>query len=282
MQTLTHYHTKLRDKGISKIIAGRFAWYKLRFQMDNWFVGRLVEWSGNRINLNGVTLSVENPLVSTRHKGSMYFGIYKSAERELSAKFIDRSLPTVEIGGSIGGVSCTVSKLLDDPTKLVVVECNPVLLPTLEINRELNHCSFEIEPLALAYDSEIVSFTIDNHFMTGRLDTGNGRKVTVRTTSLKSILDKYNFETINLISDCEGAEIDLVTNEANILRDRVKWLILETHEMYVGAAPVAKMLSDLRQLGFEVVEQQQETVLALRNMSFNTSQYIKSFPPVAR
>ena len=62
---------------------------------------------------------------------------------------------------------------------------------------------------------------------------------------------------------------DLVTNEADILRDRVKWLILETHEMYVGAAPVAKMLSDLRYLGFEVVEEQQGTVLALRNKGFD-------------
>jgi FkbM family methyltransferase len=154
-----------------------------------------------------------------------------------------------------------------DPTAFVVIECNPILLPTLKSNRDRNGCQFEIEPVAIAYGGETVSFTIDGHFMMGRLQEGAGQRVTVKATTMKSILDRKAFKKINLISDCEGAEIDLVLNEPDVLRERVKWLVIETHEMHVGAAAVKKMLDALSQLGFVVRDQARETVLALENLS---------------
>lgn len=265
MQSLAQYRSKLQERGILGIIGGRLAWYKLRFQMDNWYIGRLIELFGNRIRLNGVILDVNNPLVLTMYKSSMYFGIYEIAERELAARFINRSLPTVEIGGSIGGVSCTVSRLLDDPSAFVVLECNPLLLTTLQRNRDLNHCTFKIEPVALAYGSESISFTIDAHFMMGRLKAGEGQMVSVPTTTLRSVLDKNGFGIINLISDCEGAEFDLVMHEGDLLRSQVKWFIVETHEPQIGRASVEAMLAELSRLGFVIRSRERSIVLALEN-----------------
>src|SRR5580704_15131065 len=109
MKTIAHYRQKLNERGLRDLIAGRLSWYKSRFQMDNWYVGRMVELLGNKVTIQGARLCVDNPLVTTRHKGSMFFNIYENAERELASKYLDRSLPTVEIGGSIGGVSCVVN-----------------------------------------------------------------------------------------------------------------------------------------------------------------------------
>ena len=49
---LASYRRKLHEKRLRQIVTGRLRWYKLRFQMDNWFVGRLVELFGNRVKAN--------------------------------------------------------------------------------------------------------------------------------------------------------------------------------------------------------------------------------------
>jgi FkbM family methyltransferase len=264
MQSISHYRQKLIERGLVEILVGRLRWYKLRFQMDNWYVGRFVELTGDRIKLQNVTIAVDNPLVSTRHKGSIYFGIYEIAERELSSEYIDRSLPTVEIGASIGGVACVVNRQLEYPSRHVVLECNPILLPTLEKNRKINGAAFTIEPCAIGYGAETISFTISDHFMMGGTQVADGKKVTVQSSSLERILTKYQFKTINLISDCEGAEADLIDHEPDIMRDHVKWFIVETHEMNIGQARFKKMMLDLDRLGF-VVEAARDAVVAFKN-----------------
>ena len=264
MRSLAHYKAKLVEKGLSGLIRDRYRWYKFAFQMDNWFFGRLVELLGNRVRIQGVRLYVDNPLVTTRHKGSLFFGIYENAERELVKRYLDKSLPTVELGGSIGGIACMVGKMLLDPTRHVVLECNPMLIPTLKKNRDVNGCKFEIEPLAIAYGRHSVSFTVTDHFMLGGVgNPANGQMVDVPTTSLRQILDKHRFDRINLISDCEGAEINLVEHEADLLCNRVDRLIVEIHELVPGT--IDRTIAKICKLGFVVKARLRGGVLAFEN-----------------
>ena len=53
-------------------------------QINNWWIGRYIELTGNIVYLDGVELTVKNPLVTTRHKSTIYFGIYEVGERELT------------------------------------------------------------------------------------------------------------------------------------------------------------------------------------------------------
>jgi FkbM family methyltransferase len=250
---LGHYRRKLREKGIAEIIAGRLRWYRQSFQMDNWWVGRMVELSGNIVTVDGVRLSLDNPLIKTRHKSSIYFGIYEVGERALAKRFVDPDLPMIEIGGSIGGVACLTNRMLKNPAAHVVVECNPLVLPTLEKNRALNGCQFTIEPRALAYGADKISFNIaPEHFMMGHLGGDDGEKVTVGTVTLAEIVRTHKFDVINLISDSEGAEVDMVAKEADLLRDRVKTLILETHAAARGEEAIARMIFTLEDIGFQI------------------------------
>ena len=215
--------------------------------------------------MGGVTLSVDNPSIHTTHKSSIYFGYYEMGERELTRRYIDRSLPTIEIGGSIGGVACTTNKLLIIPSAHVVVECNPTILPTLERNRALNGCKFSIEPCALACGSTKVSFTVvrDGWMVSGLHAEATGELVTdlitVPAITLAAILQKYRFDTINLISDSEGAEVDMVEHEADLLRRHVKWLVMVTHALQRGADAIERMFATLRTIGFGIREQDGHT-----------------------
>lgn len=262
---LSHYRQRLAEKGLSGVIASRLRWYKQSFQMDNWLVGKLVELFGNTITVQGVRLSVDNPLITPRYKSSLYFGIYEIYERKFTTRYIDRSLPTIELGGSIGGVACITNRLLENPKRHVVVECSPIILPTLKKNRERNACQFTIEEAALAYGAEQVKFSV-NDFMCGRIDPAGKRQVTVAATTLGKLLDKHGFDVINLISDCEGTEVEMLENEREVFRNRVKHLVMETHRSERGDVAIEKTLSALGALGFEIQDQDEKaTVFAMVN-----------------
>ena len=263
---LRRWRRKLHEKGLRRSHHGRLQWYWLEFRMDNWFIGRLVELGGNRRqDLTASNLSVDNPLISTRHKSTLYFGIYETAEIELSRRYLDPERPTIELGGSIGVVACVTNKMLKKPSGHVVVEANPVLLPLLEENRRRNHCEFTIEAVAIGYGADTIEFTVQDHFLFGRLESQGGRRVQVPTASLGGLMDKHGFETINLLCDIEGAEVASVEHEAGLLRRRVCNLIMETNEEYLGHGPIARMLDRLQELGFELRERSRETVVALTN-----------------
>lgn len=264
-KSLAHYRNRLREKELKTLIADRWRWYKTSFQMDNWAIGRAIELTGNVVTLDGIKLRLDNPLVSTRHKSSIFFGIYEIGERDFVKRFIDRTLPTIEIGGSLGGVACITNKLLADPYRHVVVECNPVMLPTLTDNRNLNQCKFFIEQCAVAYGSDSVNFSISDHFMLGGIHA-DGRRITVPATTLADLMSKHEFKAINLITDSEGAEVEIVENELDLLRQRVAWIIMEAHEKERGTETIAKMFSSLESAGFEIVARDPEKlVLAFRN-----------------
>lgn len=266
-QTLAHYRAKLRDRGFIDLLVSRLRWYKLRFQLDNWMIGRLVELFGNRVTIDGILLDIDNPLISTPQKSTLYFGIYEIGERELTKRFIDRRLPTVEIGGSIGCVACLTNRMLSDPHAHVVVECNPILVPTLALNRRLNGCHFMIDESAIAYDGDTARFFISDHFLFGSLAATGTERISIGATTLAAILKQHQFGLINLIIDAEGAEVEIVENEHDVLRYCVKCLILETHEELRGTAVIQRTLSTLASIGFETVsrDDDKQTVLALRN-----------------
>jgi hypothetical protein len=87
----------------------------------------------------------------------------------------------------------------------------------------------------------------------------------VPAVSVRGLADARQFACLNLIVDIEGSELDLVEHEADFLRDRVHWIIMETHPKIVGEARTRLMLQRLEESGFEVVECMRQ-VLALRNM----------------
>jgi hypothetical protein len=74
-----------------------------------------------------------------------------------------RDLPVIELGGALGVVACVTNKLLAQPSAHVVVEANPLAIPPLTVNKEANHCAFEIVNRAIAYGVDSVTFnpTVD-------------------------------------------------------------------------------------------------------------------------
>jgi FkbM family methyltransferase len=260
---LSRWARKLRDIGPLTLLKRRLAWYKRRFQKENWLVGRYVELSGNKVTIRGQRFFVDNPLIETRRKSWMYFGIYELSELDFVERYIDRADAVIEVGGSIGVVSCAVNRKLADPTQHIVVEANPGLIETLKKNRELNQCQFRIECAAVAYGTENVQFQQAENFLGGSVARKDGKSIVVKTTTLKRLVAEMGSSPVSLVCDIEGAELELVRNELAVLRDCIVRIVMETHPGKVGQEANGAMLRTLQDAGFDLLEVSRNVVALL-------------------
>jgi len=226
--TLNHWWSKIRSDGPKQILIRRWFRYKQYWKKNNYVFGRIVELMGNRVNIGTLTISVDNPQISTHEKSIFFFGEWEQHERDAIDLYLRSDLPVVELGGCLGVVSCHINKKLERPEQHVVVEANPGILPTLEKNRELNNCKFSVRHAALGYESSNVVLHLakigDNSLVPISDNT-----VEVPAVSLKTVLQDTGFETISLVMDIEGAEVDLLEREIDVLKKSVATLIFEIH-----------------------------------------------------
>jgi hypothetical protein len=117
---------------------------------------------------------------------------------------------------------------------------------------------------ALAYGADSCKFYPHADFVSGGLTYGQSAAVTVPTFSLGRLLARRAIDRCTLICDIEGGEIDLVSNEADILAAHACRLILELHPTVVGTAAVRSLLASLGCLGF-VREHRSGDVYVFRN-----------------
>jgi FkbM family methyltransferase len=198
--------------------------------------------------------------------------VFESHERNGIRKFLDRSLPVVELGGCIGVVACMTNRLLKEPARHVVVEANPELAPLLEANRNRNNCKFTTLQRAVGYDSDVVDLNIDDSNPLGSSAlTSGGRTLRVATITLKEILRHFRFDRFTLICDIEGMEGELVRHESDILAKHVALIVIEVHRKLLGNNPVQEMLARLESIGFDTVSNTWDTyVLKNRRLAAST------------
>jgi len=236
-------------------------WWREGTSLD---IGKLVGRPAPVARLDGCQFVLDTPEVSDGLRYLLLSGKHEAAERLLAKRWVDPNLPLVELGASIGVVACTTNRALSDPSRHVVVEASPKLIALLHRNRVLNRCEFTVRHRAVAYGSAVAEFHIAAEAISSSMHQHTGEPVAVPTTTLLSVLDERSFDVCTVICDIEGAEIDLVEQEASVLAARVAMLIVEVHPRLVGDAPIARVRDRLREAGFEEVDRAWDTI-ALRN-----------------
>lgn len=230
-----------------------FLFAKTGWFRDSWILGRLVEILGNTVSVDGCHFNVSSPIIQTVRKSRFVLGRYERKERRAVHDFLDRSLPVIELGACIGVVSCITNKILQNPKNHVVVEANPDLIPLLTENRGLNKCSFTILNKASGYSSKETLFYQNEIFLSGSLQRETTKAIFVPTITLEEIFTNYNFDYANLICDIEGGEIDLISNEIDILSKKVFKIIVEVHPSVVGEEAINIACQKLVTSGFRKI-----------------------------
>jgi FkbM family methyltransferase len=239
--------------------------YASRFQVNNPVIGRVVELFGNRVRMDGMIFSVDCPRISTGYKSTLAFGLHEMEERALIKRWLPNDLPVLEFGGGLGVVSCLVNRKLANPSRHVVVEADPGMIPVLERNRNINGLSFTVINKAIAYDCDHTDLNIDAEFIGTSIGGASvGKTIKVGTTSVSSLMAEMNFATAGIVCDIEGAEAIIIDRDMPTLGDRIRFIMAEMHPKILGEGVVEKLLSDLGALGFTLKEKMGDSVFFAR------------------
>jgi len=209
------------------------------------------------MRLDHCNFRLDSPVVSPHIRRLFFFNRYERPERRALERFLDPKLPVVELGSAVGVIACLANKKLHDPYRHVAVEANPDLLPLLRENRRLNDCHFTIMHRALAYGSREKTFYRASNYLGSNALKPCGIPIQVQTVILKQILETFGFEICTLICDIEGGESDLIAHELDVIRERVKTLILEVHDWLLAPKVVRTLLLDLEESGFVPVHKEE-------------------------
>jgi len=233
----------LRDRDASEV---------MRLAKQNWrlIAGRVtgVEVDGCRYKIAGFPAEMWRSLVT---------GEYERQERQAIRKYLDPSLPLIEMGGCLGVVSCIANRALNHPRKHIVVEASPAFSSIIRSNATRNSSDFAIVTAAIAYGCDRITFWENPKYpYSSALDPihEGAVEISVPTTTLKNLVQQYGLTRCSLVCDIEGQEYQMIQNELPLIAGLVSWLILETHPRLIGQEKTDEMLSQLSGAGFVTID----------------------------
>jgi FkbM family methyltransferase len=229
-------------------------------------VGRLLSlWYRRDLPYEGLTIGVGSPLIAPATKAALFFRTYEAAEIRFMQKYLPHDADVIELGSSIGVMSCLVKRRIGPGRRLVAVEADPRLAALAQANLARNRCSegTTVEALAISHAGGPIEFAIGERSDSGRLaDTGEGIAIRVPASSLSQLIERHGLKDFALITDIEGAEWEIWRNEPDAMR-AARTIIMETHDSKRG--PYADLIRELAEDGaFELLDRY-GPVIALRN-----------------
>ena len=240
-----------------------------RWHLAAWYAERLGRLLRRPIRIDGATIHL--PATAPPHlAGVLRLHRYEGTERYAAAKFLPRDRPVLELGAGVGAVTSLVNQLLADRTQHWVVEANPHLLTLLDETRRANGAAFQVIHGAIAYDTEIVAFTVDDTVALSRL-ADSGSSVRVPALTFADLQRRTGIRDGSLVADIEGAEVALVEREGELIQKFIRTIILEVHPGLTGAERTAAMHQRLRALGYVDAWDRDDVWVMQRQGSASTS-----------
>lgn len=192
--------------------------------------GRLLGLAfGNRIPHRGARIRVL-PGGDPRLNAYLFWGIYESAEIRYINQFIGAGLDVVELGASIGGVSCAIAPRIGADDKLICVEANPDIIGILRDNLDRNAPGRDVRIFqgAISYaGTGTVEFALGDSTLSSHLGTGAATR-SVPALTLSQLLEREQVGEYALVCDIEGAEAELFNGERTAFAS-CRVIVIELH-----------------------------------------------------
>lgn len=145
-------------------------------------------------------------------------------EQVLADKFILPDDKVLELGGRYGSVSCVINSKLTNRKNQVVIEPDFRVWDSLERNKIVNNCEFNI----------IKGFISDKKMSLTNLDDYSGYGTTsiedelsdIPSYSLNEIKQNFNINFNVIVADCEGCLENFLNENPSVL-DNIRLFIFE-------------------------------------------------------
>lgn len=184
-------------------------------------------------------------------------GKYEREEAELIGRHLPAHVPVIELGGSLGIVSGLIRSRLDAATPHVVLEANPDIIDICRRNAGDDPAVTTVVNGALAYDAPKVRFPVGGNIHANRLGAAeNGRVAEVEAFTLAALWHRLGSPSgFSLVSDVEGAELDIVRREPEVVA-KAGLVVMELHPAAYpqGRQDEAALLTAMDGMGFELLE----------------------------
>ena len=218
----------------------------------NPFYGLMFDLRGGIFRADGCQFVIPKDMSTIGWRGAGFGrGDYENNERDLTKQFVRPEDSVVELGACLGVVSCVTNRLLRDRTRHLVVEANPLLIPWLFRNRELNQSGFLVEHCAVGKPPEVTFYIHSTAIVDGTTQRKSGRGYRLPSRSLRELHDRYGpFNT--LIADIEGGELDVLEGAGDLLKS-YRLAVVEFHPTIIGEDKVARCRQILTDCGLRFV-----------------------------
>ncbi len=213
--------------------------------------GLIFDLKGGRFHADGCTFTVPKDATSLSYRSCFIWGTYELEERELIRQWIKPADQVIELGACLGIVSCVTNRLLKDKSRHVVVEANPLCIPTIYRNRDLNQAGFLIEHCAVIGDSrpEVTFYLHPVYIVGGTAQRPTNRPVRLPAKSLRQ-LERERGPFTALVIDIEGSELEVFEASVDLLK-QYRVVIVELHDWAIGADGVERSRQILRDCGLQ-------------------------------
>lgn len=213
----------------------------------------------DRIPHRGLTIDTSSPVITPEIKAALLLRGYESGEYRFVRKYLPRDCDVIELGGSLGVISCTIRKQIAADRRQFVVEADPRLATALRRNLELNGCAAGVEVIdaAISYDTgDTVSFALGESSVAGRLATNAAGLPTidVPAMTLSALIARHSLTDFCLVSDVEGVEWRFLKNDLDALA-KARIIVMETHDNR-GDGSYQELIAALLATGrFDLIDQ---------------------------
>lgn len=187
---------------------------------------------GGYIPSRGFTVDTNNKHMPPANAASIFWGLYERAEVRFIQKYLRPDLDVVELGSSLGYSSLHIIRAQMKGRKLVCVEANPYMMETIKSNIALNAPWKNVVVLNRAIDYSgkgRVHFNVTDNNLGSHVDEKDGAgRIAVETTTLSELLGFQGIREFSLISDVEGAEAGIITEDLPAMQ-LCRQMIIELH-----------------------------------------------------
>jgi FkbM family methyltransferase len=204
----------------------------------------------NDIPSRGLRIRTDNAAVGSRTAAELFFRLYERHELALIRRTMLTEYDVLELGAGIGVTGAHILRRIEPKRRLVSVEASADLLPTLRTNLDRYRDGRETTIVhgALSYSgSERVELHQSANHTFSKIGTPSASDTAVKAFTLADLVRDNALARYVLVSDIEGAERDLIAQDASAL-ESCQQLIIELHGT---DAEIQQMFSNLTRLGFD-------------------------------
>ncbi|HRV93785.1 MAG TPA: FkbM family methyltransferase [Anaerolineae bacterium] len=205
-------------------------------------IGNLIsKYYKNQIPNRGCVIDTTSKAITPSLKASLYWGTYEKSEVLFVKRYLRPDQDVIELGSSMGVVSAHIARRLSATSKLICVEANPELIPSIYANvyKNAQVCQLAVVHAAIDYSgTTTVTLNIDQRNIDSRVSITGKNLVEVPALTVQEICKRFDVQNFSLVADIEGSESGILCYERVLIMEKCSQLIIELHDVNNDSQPI--------------------------------------------